>query len=391
MKIKKITPLNNGLTKEYATKLWSDINGFAAYSFNKSHAVEYSVISFWTMWLKVHHPVAFFAACLTVLKEDKWAGLIKDAAAHDILVLPPDLNISTDRYEIVYDKARGKDVLYMPFQAIKGVSEKGSASIIEARKTGAFKDWNDFFARVNKRVVNKRVQEALIKVGASASVDPTQKDILHPERLKDQKVLLGDLMNASVKADRAIDVDSAKPGLIALYEEVNKCSACSLAGQCHPMPKFGKKPKFMMVFDSPNYSEDDKGEMMAGDASKYTKEALKSAGLQISDGYYTALVKSKKPKGGKLDNDMINGCSDFLRREVELLKPAVIVAMGSASIRHFAPDVKGGWAELLGQSYYDAKLDATVLFGMNPSMVYMDSSKQRLVDQVAKQLFDLVT
>jgi DNA polymerase-3 subunit alpha len=391
MKIAKVAIQNNGMTQESAEALWDDIEGFAAYSFNKSHAVEYSVISFWTMWLKTYYPTQFFAACLTILPEDKHAGLVKDAFTYDILIMPPDLNLSSNRFEIVYDKGRAKNVLYMPFQSIKGVSEKGAREILEAKKSGPFKDVDDFLDRVNKRVVNKRVQESLRLVGATASLDPAEPHCLHPDRLKNQKALLGALMRTDVKADRVMMIDDlVRDNLLAIYKDVQECDKCSLAGQCHPMPKFGAKPKFMVIVDSPNFSEDDKGEMMASPASDYLKTAIKEAGLKVSDGYYAALVKSKKPKGAKLDNDMINGCVGYIAREIEALKPAIIVCMGGTTIRHFSPDVKGSWSELVGQTHYDAKLDATLVYGINPAMVYIDNTKQKVLDQVMKQVAELI-
>jgi len=81
-------------------------------------------------------------------------------------------------------------------------------------------------------------------------------------------------------------------------------------------------------------------------------------------------------------NDMINNCTPYLAREIELLKPAVIVAMGSRVARHLCPDLKGGWEEILGQDVYDPKLDATILIGLNPMMVVMDSDKQSLMNEV---------
>ena len=97
--------VKSGMTDYSASILWDKIAGFAGYCFNKSHSVEYSIISYWCMWLKVNHPAEFFAAAMTVVdKEEKLTALVDDAKKHGIKVLPPDINISSNKIEI-----RGKD------------------------------------------------------------------------------------------------------------------------------------------------------------------------------------------------------------------------------------------------------------------------------------------
>ena len=122
------------------------------------------------------------------------------------------------------------------------------------------------------------------------------------------------------------------------------------------------------------------------------KAALKGVGLKTSDGYYTSLVKSTKPQGQKaLTNEQINGCSTWLAREIEILKPPVIIAMGSNAVRYFSPGVKGTPSDLAGKVIFDAKLDASIIFGINPSSVYFDSSKISLIEQVFARLGDLLS
>ena len=70
----------SGMTELSAGMLWDKIEGFAGYAFNKSHSVEYSIVSYWTMWVKVRYPAEFFAAAMTVVdKEEKLTGLVIDA------------------------------------------------------------------------------------------------------------------------------------------------------------------------------------------------------------------------------------------------------------------------------------------------------------------------
>ena len=388
-----------GMDDVSAGTLFDQIEKFAGYGFNKSHSVAYTIISVWTMWLKVHHPETFYAAALTILSDEKHAGLAKDAAKNGVMIVPPDINASTDRFEPGYDASRHKPILYAPFQAIKGVSSKGAQEIQKARKAlmekegrAEFTSQAEFVAHVARRVVNIRVQKAMEDVGVFASVESEQLPALHPDRLKNQKALLGGIMVQDVTADRRIELAQyVKSELIAMQEEVQGCEACEFAGNTHPLPSYGRKPHFMMVFDNPTWSDEQGGKMLNGKGADPVKVALANAGLKASDGYYTALVKAYKGKGaGQLSNAAINGCSGFLDREVDLLKPPVIVCMGGASIRHFCPDVKGGWADLVGRSHYSAALDATIVFALNPGQVAFDSTKQRYLDDVMKQVAELV-
>ena len=388
--IKKATPLSDGLTPAQADELFERIEQFASYSFNKSHSVAYTLISYMTMWIKTYHPEAFFAACLGVLPEERLPGLAKDALEHDINIVPPSINKSSDRYEIGYDHRRGQKVLYAPFQSIKGLSETGSKAIIEARKTAPFGSKADFIARVNRRACNVRVQESLDKVGAFAEIEPSQPDARHPDRLRDQKELLPGIVVNNVKAERVIIVDPYVAGeLVKIVDETCACTACPLGGLPHPNPSLGKKPRMMLITDMPTWKEEEKGMFGVGDTAGYVKEAMKEHGFAMKDVYMTSLIKARKPKEMDLENSMINGCSAYLRREIELLKPPVIVALGTKTIRHLCPEVKGGWEELVGKSHYDPKMDCTIVFGLNPAQIAFDGSKQALLDAVFAQAAEI--
>ena len=76
--------------------------------------------------------------------------------------------------------------------------------------------------------------------------------------------------------------------------------------------------------------------------------------------------------------------------EIEALKPPVIIAMGSASIRFFAPSIKSSPTELIGKVVFDPKRDASILFGLNPGQVFHDPSKVVLVETVARKISELI-
>lgn len=377
------------MREEAANRLFDQIEKFAGYAFNKSHSVEYTIISYWAMWLKVKMPEIFYASALSVLDT---LNLVKDAEKKGVYVVPPDINKSSTRFEIGYDEKRQQKILYAPFHMIKGLSSKGAESIMEAKKKigRPFKSKDEFIENVYRRAVNVRVQGDLDRVGVFAEIED-QIPARHPDRLKDQKQLMPTIITNSVKADRKIEVSNfVKQSLIDIVSETRECGECSLAGECHPSPRLGKNPKVMIVTDCPNWSEKEANKMGEGKASSSLKEAIVNAGMSMSDVYLTSLVKAPKPKGGQIENEMINGCAQYLAREIEILKPPVILALGGKAARHICPEIKGKWEEICGEEIYLPKLDSTLLVGFNPMMIGFDPSKQQLLDDIFKQCLNLI-
>jgi len=387
----------SGLPRHQADELWEAIMNFAAYSFNKSHSVEYSIISSWTMWLKVYFPQEFYAASMTTAatltsnnSENKLDGLARDARENGIEVYPPDINRSSARFEV---SENGKSII-APFQVIKGVSENTVKVILDARAKADgewFKSKEEFLALVNKTKCNKRHQEAMEKVGVFASVTEGSTPAKHADRLKDQMELMPGLIIDSIKADRAIPSKDKflKAKLIHIITETKACGECDLKDKTHPTPALGSQAKFMVVTDCPHWTEEKSGVMMKGDGSDFIRIALKEAGLSVQDGYFTTLVKAKK-EDKFLSNAQINACSGFLQREVELLKPPVIIALGAATLKYFEPTIKGGANEHIGKTIYMPEIDSTLVVGMNPAQIAFDPSKQGQLNEVFAKVASMV-
>jgi DNA polymerase-3 subunit alpha len=400
----------SGMPKDDAELLFDKIELFAGYAFNKSHSAEYSIISYWAMWLKVRYPQEFYAASMTVADDDeKLSSLVLDARARKIEVLPPDINYSSSRIEIDAD---GR--LYAPFQAVKGISSNVADNIMKVRnirKEGlrdAEGEWvlppagtSDFesSAEFEKYVtsaklgakINKTHREKLLRVGAFARVDGDKIPARHPDRVKDQVELMPGYSVDAVKADRGVNSDKlAQIKIIRMVEDMRGCEGCSLKGGVHVFPRIGKTPKFMVVFDAPNFKEEAAQRMFEGDGADIIKSVLKEVGLSSNDGYYTSLVKS--PKSDKmLSNEQINGCSQYLMKEIEILKPPVIVTLGAAATRFFAPGIKGAGTELAGKVIYRADLDASIVFGINPGQVMFDHSKAKHLVDCFRQVAEIVS
>jgi DNA polymerase-3 subunit alpha len=159
----------NGLTGEKADEIFDLMEKFAGYGFNKSHAAAYALLAYYTAWLKAHHPAEFMAANMSLAMDDteKVKILFEDCLANKMAVLPPDVNLSAYRFEPVAepDGKRSKTIRY-GLGAIKGSGQNAIEEILRAREDGPFIDIFDFCNRVDRRIVNRRTVEALIRAGA---------------------------------------------------------------------------------------------------------------------------------------------------------------------------------------------------------------------------------
>ncbi len=169
-----------GIPSEKADEIFDLMEKFAGYGFNKSHAAAYSLLAYHTAWIKVHCTAEFFAANMTIESDntDKLKVLLADARLFGLRFEPPDINTGTYRFEPISET----QVRY-GLGAVKGTGQGAIEAIVAAREGqgahagsggGPFRSIFDFCARVDRKAVNKRAVEALVKAGAF--------DKLHPDR-----------------------------------------------------------------------------------------------------------------------------------------------------------------------------------------------------------------
>ncbi len=158
----------NRLPRAKAILLFDLMEKFAGYGFNKSHAAAYALIAYQTAYLKAHYPSAFMAANLSAVMNDtdKVHQFYEDSVANGLKVLAPDINSGEYRFVPV----DAKTIRY-GLGAVKGTGESAIAAILAARKDGPFRDLFDFCERVDKRIVNRRTVEALVRAGAFDGVN----------------------------------------------------------------------------------------------------------------------------------------------------------------------------------------------------------------------------
>lgn len=184
-----------GLSEQKADEIFDLMEKFAGYGFNKSHAAAYALLSYHTAYLKAHHPAAFMAANMSLAMDDtdKVKILVEDAMdTCKLKMLPPDINQSDYRFMPVGEPGKKANQIRYGLGAVKGSGQNAIENIVAAREAdGPFKDLFDFCKRVDKRQVNRRTIESLIRAGAMDSLG------------KDRAVLLATVTLAIEAAEQA--------------------------------------------------------------------------------------------------------------------------------------------------------------------------------------------
>ena len=155
--------IRRGVDERVAKEILLEMEGFASYAFNKSHAAAYAFISYQTAYLKCHYPKEFMAALLTSVLDDsnKIANYMAECTRLNIKVLPPHVNESESGFTVIEGNLR------FGLLAVKNLGKGLINFLIEERnKYGKFKSFYDFCKRVNGKDMNKRALESLIRCGA---------------------------------------------------------------------------------------------------------------------------------------------------------------------------------------------------------------------------------
>ncbi|MBQ7884456.1 MAG: DNA polymerase III subunit alpha, partial [Phascolarctobacterium sp.] len=196
------------IPERLSNEIFSLLQHFAGYGFNKSHSVAYALVAYQTAYLKANWPAQYMAAFLdsVITDADKISWYISKCRNSGIKILPPDVNESGSTFTVMKDGS-----VRFGLAGIKNVGEAAVSTIIETRKAdGEFVSLVDFCRRVNTRLVNKRVVENLIKCGAMDSFGVKRSQMM---AILDKAVELG----AAYQRDNA-------SGQIGLFSDENSFS-----------------------------------------------------------------------------------------------------------------------------------------------------------------------
>jgi DNA polymerase-3 subunit alpha len=210
--------IKNGIKKDVASYVFTKIEPFADYGFNKSHAVAYALIAFQTAYLKTYHKEEFIASSMstTLSNTGKLREYVEELKRLNVQVIRPSINKCFAEFKADTNK------IFYGLGAIKSVGFEAISNIVSEReKNGKFKTFTDFINRADPKDVNKLQLEGLVKAGAFDELDSNRKKLFnsipkiiqtikskYEQKTSNQKNLFDDVNN---EENKAFEFDAAKP------------------------------------------------------------------------------------------------------------------------------------------------------------------------------------
>lgn len=165
---------DNNIDEKLSEEIFTLIEYFGGYGFNKSHSAAYGLLAYQTAYLKANYKEEFMSSLLSsvIMNSDKINQYIEECKKIDIKVMPPDVNESKEDFTVK------KNIIRFGLGAIKNIGYNSISSIISAREQGLYEDIDDFCMRVDLRSTGKKVIENLIYAGAFDSLGYKRKGLL---------------------------------------------------------------------------------------------------------------------------------------------------------------------------------------------------------------------
>ena len=167
--------LRRGVDIRTATSIYSDMESFASYAFNKSHAAAYAVVAYQTAYLKCHYPREYMSALMTTVLDssNKLAGYIAECRRIGIDILPPHVNSSYSGFTV-----SGSNALRFGLLAIRNLGRNIIDEIVNERKNGEYTTFYNFCKRLSRKGMNIRALESLIRSGALDGLDANRRQMM---------------------------------------------------------------------------------------------------------------------------------------------------------------------------------------------------------------------
>lgn len=352
--------VKNGIEEGVAGRIFDEMVSFAAYSFNKSHAVAYAMISWQSQYIKQHYPVEYMAAMLSyTTKQEKIPEYVRECDRLGIKVNYPDINLSAgEEWGIADGEIVG------PLSAVKGVGPKAVETIIEARNSGGvFLSREDMVNRINRRACNKRVQETLWRAGAFMSLGDMNPD--PDERALDLNQLLT-MYTTLPKIRKGSGEKKLKDiwqGFVdRIHEKVGDPTAVM-------EPVSHARPSLMIVNNCPK--KEDKP--LGSDMTKHMIDELKSRGIPFAEVHYTPPIKMNIGNPREMTDEQIAEWIPFLKEEIAIIKPKLILVCSGQFVNTFTSEKGVSIRNVNGQLFWNEEFGCYVMWVVSPQWAKFDN------------------
>jgi len=388
-----------GMPADAANALYDNLITFSRYGFNKSHAAAYTILGLEQMWMKLHYGLEYMTALFKwTPEEDKKKHFPDECRKLGIELRNPDINLSEAGFSI------DNNAIRIGLSAIAGIGDKTLSYIQNQKRVGSFKDILDFRHRVPKGQVDKTALKNLIMTGCFGNQINANRWVAAIDECKDKEALQAAYarmdgvrdfddetkemqkaallkgiykMNLEPETGLNIDVEELE-GLREIIMECRDCELCEAYKFSVPM-EYTDNSRIMIVAEAPGEDEVAQGRPLIGKAGQGLMTLLRSMGLSRTDCYLTNVYKHR-PSNNKLPPNTPKNCWEILKREIEILQPKLIVALGNRA-REFFTGQKSGINEaadkLLCEPTIIENRPINVLYGVHPASMYYENGAEQ--------------
>lgn len=353
-------------TKIFSAKeaqwFWDMILKCARYLFNKSHAVEYAMLAYWTGYFKYRYPNEFITACLTYGSEKKKDEYIREAKRMGIAIMPPKIGLSDNFKWKIIDKT-----IYVPFIEIKGMGEKTVEKIkqFENRKRGLFN---------SDLQIQGKIGELLNAVGAFSP------NAIVPD--------IGKYFSFNIGSPVLLKKIPFKG--YSNKEKLIDCKACSLRGECsHPVMPCAGRYNIAILGEAPGQTEEQEGTPFIGKAGKLLFDTIRKHGAERHWFHVTNVCKCYPSKTKTPQREHINACSVWLKDELKSIQCSLILSLGATSL-YALTGQEGGIMNMNGKLEYNNTTKCMVMYCLHPAAVLRDPNKSEMFNSAIKSFVNLV-
>lgn len=377
------------MTVSEAKSFWLGLEKWSKYGFNKSHSVEYAMLGYWCSWLKKYFPTEFICGSLTHGAKDKKNVLVEEAYRLGLMLVLPKVGISHATQWVV----RGKE-LYIPFSEVKGIgpAKAEQAANAKVKKIGMKKFYTK--KKTNEDEVERiggAFGELLNNIGA---YEPTNTFNITEEVKKlfafritanprEEYKNLYELFNNNLRLNYLDPILEGDEKIIKKltkgmriikmaknkfrHKGLNSCDKCGLIGECKaPVQPSPGQINIAIVGEAPGQEEDKAREGFVGRSGKNIWQFLKRYKFKRELFHITNVGKCYPSKSRKPNKEQIKICGEYLKKELKIVKPRVILAFGNTSLEFFTGQ-KSGILTMSGRVQWIEEYKAWIVWCLHPA------------------------
>lgn len=329
-------------SEQEANDFWDELGYHSNYSFSLGHSIPYSIISYWTAWLKYYYSAEFICASLTYGSEGQKHALVREAQRIGLSIIPPRIGVSHTKNWVVKENR-----LYVPFLEVQGIGPKMIGTIqeyMDSCKSG-------FFSDTDKPIIKGKLKTILDDIGAFDNTLTENIDnyfdlgiAFNPKKMypklykllgQNEKTNINDLLCGNIKNRNLVKLVKKKS-----IKELTQCNLCDIRKEAKaPVPMTFGMYNILILDEYPGWMEDKHGKAMISDASeKMLFPMLKEYGYEKDDFCLSSLVKCKCKNP---EINVVKNCSRWLRREIERCEAFMVLAFGNTGIKMFKGEESG--------------------------------------------------